>query len=200
MIRRVVVGLSLALGLPILLVSQPRSGDSAPRVQSTAPREAEQFAFLVGHWEVTVTPKVSSLAARIHGSPTYLGTWKAWRAFDRFGVEDELRVMDRSGNPNSLTHSMRYYDAAQAKWVLTTLDVYRGRIVSAIGEWRGKELIVTNTGRDAEGKPYVQRARFYDITPTTFRYQADRSSDGERTWDAGVLKIEARRVAAVAPR
>ena len=80
MIRRVVVSLSLVLGLPILLVSQPRSGDSAPRVQSTAPREAEQFAFLVGHWEVTVTPKVSSLAARIHGSPTYLGTWKAWPA------------------------------------------------------------------------------------------------------------------------
>lgn len=200
MVHRSLAGLSLALCLPILLTAQPRSSDTAPRVQSTAPREAEQFAFLVGHWEVTVIPKVNSLAARIHGSPTYLGTWKGWRAFDRFGIEDELRVMDRSGNPNSLTHSMRYYDATQSKWVLTTLDVYRGRIGSAMGEWRGKELTVTNSGRDAEGKPYVQRARFYDITPTTFRYQADRSSDGERTWDTGVLKIDARRVAAVAPR
>jgi hypothetical protein len=200
MVRRSLAGVSLALCLPLLLTAQSHSGSGAPSTPSTAPREAEQFAFLVGHWEVTVTPKVSSLAARIHGSPTYLGTWKAWRAFDRFGIEDELRVMDRSGNPNSLTHSMRYYDATQSKWVLTTLDVYRGRIVSAMGEWRGKELIVTNSGRDAEGKPYVQRARFYDITPTTFRYQADRSSDGERTWDTGVLKIEARRVAAVAPR
>jgi hypothetical protein len=199
MTRRVRAAVLLSLSLPTFLAAQQHAG-GGPSMQTTAPREAEQFAFLVGQWEVTVTPKVNSLAARIHGSPTYLGTWKAWRAFDRFGVEDELRIMDRSGNPNSLTHSMRYFDAAQAKWAITALDVYRGRVTSALGEWRGKELVVMSTGRDAEGKPYVQRARFSDITPTTFRFQADRSSDGERTWDTGVLKIEARRTAAAAPR
>lgn len=173
---------------------------TAPRSPSSAPREAEQFAFLVGQWEVSVTPKVNSLAARIHGSPKYLGTWKAWRAFDRFGIEDELRIMDRSGNPNSLTHTLRFYDATQAKWTLTSLDVYRSRLSNAAAELRGSELMVTSTGRDAEGKAYILRARFFDITPNSFRYQADRSFDSQRTWETGVLTMEARRVAATAAR
>jgi hypothetical protein len=175
-------------------------GGSAPRSQTTAPAEAAQFAFLVGQWEVTVTPKINSLAARIHGSPTYVGTWKAWWAIDRFGVEDELRIMDRSGNPNSLTYTMRFYDAAQSRWTQTALDVYRARYVSAVGEMKGSELVMTSVGKDAEGKSYVQRSRFFDITPTSFSFQADRMLSGERTWDTAVLKIDARRVAAVAPR
>lgn len=180
--------------------AQRPSAPATPRSPSVAPREAEQFAFLVGQWEVTVTPKVNSLAARIHGSPKYLGTWKAWRAFDRFGIEDELRTMDRSGNPYSLTHTLRFYDATQAKWSLTSLDVYRSGLSNAVAELRGSELMVTSAGRDAEGKAYVQRARFFDITPTSFRYQADRSFDSQRTWETGVLKMEARRVAAAAAR
>ena len=175
-------------------------GGAAARLQSSAPAEAEQFAFLVGQWDVTVTPKLYSLGARIHGSPSYVGSWKAWRAFDRFGIEDELRIMDRSGNPNVLSHTTRFYDAAQSRWTLTTLDVYRGRYVSAIGKMEGRELVITSVGKDAEGKSYVQRARFFDITPTSFSYQADRMMNGERTWDTGVMKIDARRVAAVAPR
>lgn len=185
---------------PALLLAQHSTGGSAPRPLAVAPAEAEQFAFLVGQWEVKVTPKVNSLAARIHGSPTYVGTWKAWRAFDRFGIEDELRIMDRSGNPNNLTHTLRFFDATQGKWALTALDVYRGRYTAAVAELKGREMTVTSSGRDAEGKPYVQRARFFDITPTTFSYVADRSIDGERTWETGVLKMEARRVAATAPR
>lgn len=173
---------------------------AAPRSPSTAPRESEQFAFLVGQWEVTVTPKINSLAARIHGSPKYLGTWKAWRAFDRFGIEDELRIMDRSGNPYSLTHTLRFYDATQARWSLTSLDVYRSGFSNAVAELRGSELMVTSAGRDAEGKAYLQRARFFDITPTSFRYQADRSFDSQRTWETGVLRMEARRIAATAAR
>jgi hypothetical protein len=55
-------------------------------------------------------------------------------------------------------------------------------------------------GTDAEGKPYLTRTRFTEIGPTSFRMQLDRSADGGKTWDEGVLKIEAKRVAAVAPR
>ncbi len=182
-----------------LLQAQQHTAPAAPQVsQSVAPREVEQFAFLLGQWEVTITPKVSSLAARIHGSPTYLGTWKAWRAIDRFGVEDELRMMDQSGNPYSLTHTMRFYDVSQGKWILTTLDVYRARHAMAAAEMRRSDMTVASYGRDGEGKAYVQRARFHDITPNSFRFTADRSFDNGKSWDRDALKIEARRVAAAA--
>jgi hypothetical protein len=198
-VRILAAAMSAALAAP--LAAQQHAASAAPQVsQSVAPREVEQFAFLIGQWELTITPKVNSLAARIHGAPTYLGTWKAWPAIDRFGVEDELRIMDRSGNPNSLTHTMRFYDGAQSKWILTTLDVYRARHAMASAVQRGSEMTVASYGRDGEGKAYVQRARFHDITPNSFRFTADRSFDSGKTWDTDVLKIEARRVAAAATR
>jgi hypothetical protein len=185
--------------LPAALRAQHAGGGAASST-STAPKEAEQFAFLVGQWEVTVMPKVSSLVATLHGQPKLLGAWKAWRAFDGFGVEDELRIIDASGNPNALSHSMRIYDATLGKWTQTSLDVYRGRFTTATGAWAQNALSLRSVGRDAEGKPYVQRSRFYDITATTFKYEVDRSNDGERTWETGVVRMEAKRVAASAAR
>ena len=193
----------LALLVTVLLPAPLRAqhaGGGAAGGTATVPKEAEQFAFLVGQWEVTVMPKVSSLVATLHGQPKLLGVWKAWRAFDGFGVEDELRVIDASGNPNALSHSMRIYDATLGKWTQTSLDVYRGRFTTANGSWAQDALSLRSVGRDAEGRAFVQRSRFYDITPTSFKYDADRSNDGERTWEKGVVRIEAKRVAARAAR
>lgn len=176
-------------------------GGAAPaRPAATAPAEASQFDFLLGQWEVTVTPKVGGLAARLHGAPTLQGTWKAWKAMDGFGIEDELRIVDGSGNPNALSHALRLYDPAQGRWTQVSVDAYRAVMTSATAEWTAGEMRIRSTGRDAEGRPYVQRARFHDIRADGFRYQADRSFDGERTWETAVLRMDARRVAATAPR
>lgn len=187
------------LAMPAQLGAQ-HSGGAAPRVTSAAPPEAGQLAFLVGQWEVTVMPKATSLATKIHGTPKLSGTWKVWRAFDGFGIEDELRIIDASGNPNALSNTMRIYDPAQGRWTQTTLDVYRGRFTTASGTWADGEFTLRSVGRDAEGTPFVQRTRFHEITPTSFKYQADRSTDGERTWETAVLRMDATRVAASATR
>ncbi len=176
------------------------AGGAARPPAHTPPREAAQYDFLIGHWELAVRPQASGLAQRIHGTPRILGTWKAWRAFDGFGIEDELRLVDGSGNPLSLTHTFRVYDVAARGWSQTTLDVYRGRFTAATAEWRDREMLLTSRGTDQEGRAYVSRTRFHDITPTGFRFQQDRSLDDGRTWNEAVLRIEARRVAATAPR
>lgn len=59
-------------------------------------------------------------------------------------------------------------------------------------------MIVHSQGSDAEGKPTLQRGWFFAITPTSFSYQNDRSSDNGKKSETEVLRIEARRVAAVA--
>lgn len=174
-------------------------GGAQPRA-FTAPAEATQWDFLVGQWELTVKPKVSGLAARIHGAPRLVGTWKAWRAFDGFGIEDDLRIVDGSGNPRSLSHAIRVYSAAGRRWIITGLDVYRAQFSTSTAEWKNGEMLVTGRGTDAEGKPVVTRTRYFGITANGFRYRQDRSTDDGRTWEEGVLAIEAKRVAAVAPR
>jgi hypothetical protein len=165
----------------------------------TAPREASQFDFLVGQWELDVRVPASSLAQRIHGTPRILGTWKAWRAFDGWGIQDEFRLTDASGNPMNLLHGMRVFDAATRSWSSTALDVYRAKFSASTAEWQDGVMTMTGRGTDAEGRAQVTRTRFTDITATSFKWRQDRSIDDGRTWTEA-LRLEARRVAAVAPR
>ena len=189
--------------LALLALAAPAAaqhGHGSPPPSRTAPREASQFDFLVGQWEIVAQPRVEGLAARIHGNPKFPGTWKAWRGLDGWGIEDELRLTDESGNPRAFTHSVRIYDPTARHWKLSSLDVHRSIFHSATAEWRDDAMHVSGQGTDAEGRAYLTRTRFHDITPNGFRLQQDRSYDDGRTWTEEFLKIEAKRVAATAPR
>ena len=61
-------------------------GGASPSI-ATPPREATQFDFLIGQWDLVAKPAATTLAMRIHGAPRFVGSWKAWRAFDGFGIE-----------------------------------------------------------------------------------------------------------------
>jgi hypothetical protein len=182
---------------PIAAAAQHAGGSPAP--STVAPREASQFDFLIGQWQLEVRPAISSLAARIHGVPKLIGTWKAWRAVDGFGIEDELRISDESGNPKTLAHAVRVYDAAARRWTTSTLDVYRAVFGTSTGEWAENQMTATLRGTDKDGKPSMTRTRFSDITPTSFKFIQERSSDDGRTWTE-TLRIQAKRSAATAAR
>lgn len=185
----------------LLVASSARAqhGGSPQPINRTPPPEAAQFNFLVGQWDLNVKPAATGLAQKIHGTPKLIGTWKAWREFDGWGVEDELRITDASGNPLSLSHAMRYYDAAAKKWRTVGLDVYRGTTNNSMSELRGTVMVGNSSGRDAEGKAYLSRSRYVDITGDSFTFIQERSMDNGKTWDAS-LTIEAKRTAALAPR
>ena len=198
--HRTFAALAVLATLVMPASAAPQHGGGGAPLLTTAPREAAQFDFLVGQWELVVHPGVSALVAMMHGAPKMLGTWKAWRGLDGWGVEDELRITDNSGNPRSLSHAVRVYDATAHKWNSSSLDVYRGTFASSTGEWKDNQMTATSRGVDSDGKAYVTRTRYYDITPVSFRVQQDRSFDDGKTWTQGVLKIEAKRVSGTAPR
>jgi len=195
-------GYALALALllsPVVACAQ--HGTGTPEMPSTAaPTEAHQFDFLIGQWEVDVKPKVGGLSAMIHGAPKLVGSWKAWRSLDGFGIEDELRIADASGNPLSLNETLRVFDRSQNRWTIVGLDVYRAHVSNSTAQWNGTEMRVDGSGVDGEGKPYVSRVRYFAISADAFRMQQDRSLDNGQTWDEATLTIEARRVAAGAAR
>jgi hypothetical protein len=170
-----------------------------PAPSHTAPAEAAQYSFLVGQWDLVVKPAATGLAQKIHGTPKLIGTWKAWREFDGWGVEDELRITDASGNPVGLNHAMRYYDATLNKWRGIGLDVYRSVVTNSIAEMRGTVMVSNSSGRDPDGKAYLSRARYTDITPNSFTFVQEKSEDNGKTWDEN-LTIEAKRTASLAPR
>ena len=182
---------------PTLLSAQHRP--TAPPPVRSAPVEARQFAFLIGQWELVVKPQAVGLGQRIHGVPKLLGTWKAWRALDGWGITDELRITDESGNPRELAHAVRLYDATTRRWNVSRADVNRSTFQSSTGEWKDGNMTMTASDTDGKGKTFMSRARYFDITPTSFRFQQERSFDRGAKWTQ-TLSIEAKRVAAVAPR
>jgi len=192
---RIALALAFLFCIPVIAPAQQAAPPS-----TTAPAEARQFDFLIGQWELEVKPKVGGLAAMIHGTPKLVGTWKAWRGFDGFGIEDELRVSDASGNPRSLNHALRAWDRTQNRWTVVGLDVYRSHVSEANAQWQGGEMQVTGSGVDAEGKSYQSRTRYFDIAAGHFRMQQDRSYDNGQTWDEAILAIDAKRTAATAIR
>lgn len=162
--------------------------------------QEKQFDFLLGQWEVDVRPKVSGIAAAIHGAPKLTGTWKAWRALDGLAIEDELRIVDASGNPISLTHAMRIYSKAERRWKAASVDAFRARLGESSGEAAGADIVMSGRGTDPEGRPVMNRVRYLDIGPSGFRMQQDRSGDEGKTWDEAVLTIVAKRTGAAPPR
>ena len=162
--------------------------------------DSSQFDFMIGQWQLDVVPKVSGLAAAMHGVPKLTGTWKAWRAAGEAGIHDELRIVDGSGNPSSIIASRRTYDPKLHKWIANSTDRARSRTATATGEWLKNEIVLVGKVTDSQGDTYLTRSRFYDITPSGFRYQQDRSDDNGRTWDEGRLKISARRVSTQSQR
>jgi hypothetical protein len=190
--------LALIAVLTFPIVAQAQHG-GAP-LDGSPPKEASQYDFLIGQWDLVVKVPAQGLAQRIHGSPQLRGTWKAWRAFDGWGVEDELRITDAAGNPLALSVAMRVYDASARHWASSSIDIYRARFTTATNEWKDGEMAGTSQGTELDGRPFLQRSRIYDITATGFRMQQDRSYDDGKTWSEGTLKIEAKRVAATAPR
>ncbi|MEO6277133.1 hypothetical protein [Roseateles sp.] len=188
--------LVLSLVLALAGMAHAQHGEAA----AGAPAEAAQFDFLVGQWELEVAPKASGLVAMIHGTPKLVGSWKAWRSFDGYGLDDELRIVDASGNPLSLNHSQRVFDAKAKRWLVSGLDVYRARFGSASGQWQGGEMRLEGSGQSAEGKPVLTRTRFFEITPERFKMRQDRSLDNGATWEEGTLTVVAKRISRKATR
>ncbi|MEO8460455.1 MAG: hypothetical protein ABI451_07995, partial [Dokdonella sp.] len=84
----------LSMFFVVLLWSSVGFAQQGP--PSSPPAEAKQFDFLIGQWELDVKPKINSLIAMVHGTPKLVGTWKATRAFDGFGIDDEVHIIDSS--------------------------------------------------------------------------------------------------------
>lgn len=187
--------LVLTLALIAGGLAHAQHGGANPAAAAALPAEAAQFDFLVGQWELEVSPKVSSLAAMIHGAPKLVGSWKAWKSFDGLGLDDELRIVDASGNPVSLSHAQRIYDSKARRWLVSGLDVYRARFGSSTGQWQDGEMRLEGSGQTADGKPMLTRTRFSEITPERFKMRQDRSYDNGASWEEGTLTVVARRVA-----
>jgi hypothetical protein len=181
-----------------LLAIVPVGAFAQSEPSASASEGSRQFDFLLGQWELDVHVKVGGLAAMIHGTPKLSGTWKAWRAVDGRAIEDELRIVDASGNPVALDRALRFYSADDKRWKMVGIDLQHNRSYERVGEFKDGEMRVEGQSSNADGKQTITRTRYTGITADAFRLLQERSLDGGTTWEEAGISIDAKRVAAIA--
>ncbi len=149
------------------------------------PPEASQFDYLLGSWTFVAHTKNPNSPV-----PDYSGTWRATKAYDGFGIEDEWRIVNPdNGAAVYIGKSMRVYNPAEKRWDLRFLDVYRAAFSEQFAQWRDGEMHLWWSGRDRRGD-YQVKVKYYDITPDRFRWKMDRSYDDGASWIEDYLTME----------
>ena len=179
-----------------LLAIVPLGAFAQSETSTSASDGAGQFDFLLGQWELDVHVKAGGLAAMIHGTPKLSGTWKAWRIIDGRAIEDELRIVDASGNPLTLNRALRFYSADEKRWETVGIDLHHNHTYESVGQFQDGEMRVESRSADSDGKQ--SRTRYVNISADAFRMLQERSADGGKTWEESGISIDAKRIAATA--
>lgn len=186
------IAVAFLASIVVTVSASAQHGGGAANITVSAPKEVSQFDFMVGDWDLDVEVPATTFAAKIHGMPKLVGTWRVRKALDGWGLEDDMKITDVAGNPRTMSHAVRYFDPNTGKWAISGLDVYRGKFSTSRAEWRGSEMNVTGSGKDASGNTQMIRTRIYDISQTGFRFRQEKSADRGRTWKESIT-IKARR-------
>ncbi len=143
------------------------------------------FDYLLGDWEFT---SVSQEFGPGHGF------WSAMRLAEGAQILDEYRVVGDSGQTWYVTNTLRAYNANLDQWELVSTEPGNGLQDLGTAHRVGDEMHIEQRFGVGTANPSLWRIRYYGIRPDRFSWTGDRSADDGKTWVAGYLRIEARRI------
>ncbi len=135
---------------------------------------------LIGDWEVDVIDYAPDGTRRESKGEWYF----AW-VLDGRAIQDVFIVPSRSsrtrGQPVKITRygtTIRVYDPVRNVWNVTWINPVNGSHNMLVGRKQGDEVL--QEGKDPEG--YLIRWIFSDITPNSFRWRGEDSTDQGKSW------------------
>lgn len=154
----------------------------SPLAAQTAAHKSD-FDYLLGDWEFT---------AQNQEYGKFNGRWSAVRLATG-QILDEYRVTGDKGETYYVTTTIRAYNAKADRWELIGIDDGGGLQDFGTAQRAGDEMHIEQRFGVAAGKPVTMRIRYYNIHTDRFSWNADRSTDGGKTWVKDFMHIEARR-------
>ena len=143
------------------------------------PEESSQLDFFLGEWDARTTrfrPDGSEIGA-------YGGTWRARHLHDGRMILDEFIARLDDGSEISYMATLRTYSAATGRWEMTFLIAHQPQLIRSFsGVFEDGEMRLEGSGHTLDGGPVLARVRFFDITPSSFRWENRVSLDGGATW------------------
>lgn len=148
-----------------------------------------QFDFLLGEWYAHGCRYAAD--GTVVGE--YDGRWRAEVRGDGRMVVDEFTALDGAGRVLLFYVTLRTYCAALKRWEMTFLAADQPLLLRSFhGNERGGEVHLEARGLDGAGGEVLAKVRFDEITPSSFRWEQEMSTDGGCAWHR-VGTIHARR-------
>ncbi len=184
--RRTAVALALLCLLPAgLRAQQTVAGKTPEQLHVLVNAHKGDFDYLLGDWHFTADNKQ-------YGK--FQGYWSAVRLANEGQILDEFRVVGDSGQTYDLSSTLRSYNALQDRWELVTVGAPNGLQNVGTAQRVGNEVHIEQRFGVGGPSPSIFRIRYYDIGPDHFSWNADRSTDGGKTWLKDYYHLEARRL------
>jgi dienelactone hydrolase len=149
-------------------------GLEAPAPDSSLHAPLMDFGQFVGTWDLAVT------YYRDTGPETYSGEWQFGWILDGRAIQDVWRV-PAGGAPGPLRGfgtTVRLFDPSVNAWRCTWHGALNGSVTRFLARRQGNEIVLEPDAPQEERFRWV----FFDVAATTFRWRAESSSDGGKSW------------------
>lgn len=176
----------LTLVLSSLAKAQNQDQALAERQKRLLEMRKGDFDYLLGDWQFT---------ARSAQWGDFGGVWSAVRLATGGGahVLDEYRIIGDQGETWFASSTLRVYNPAMDRWQLVSVHETSGLQDLGTAHKVGDEMHLEQTFGGNSRRPELWRIRYFDIGPDAFRWAADRSLDGGKTWERDHMTLQARR-------
>jgi hypothetical protein len=179
---------ALALVVPAAPASSQAKKKTQQEVEAGIAAHKGDFDYLLGDWAYTAVRKTPQ------GEQKFRGFWSALR-LDEGQILDEYRVVSDEGDETwYVTTTLRNYNAFLDRWELVGADAGTGLMDMGTARKEGADMLIEQSFGVASGDTSTWRIRYYDIQKDRFSWEADRSTDGGKTWVKRHQTIEARRI------
>jgi hypothetical protein len=174
--------------LPQIRAKAAEAGDSARK--EAGPND---FDFLEGKWTIVYNNAQPGIPANLRG------TWTAWKQADGRVLYDEFRILGSKGETAALGTTYRVFDHVRKQWDCRFVQLIRpgAEGPEQLAQWA--EFTAWPEGSTLRADQHNSRSSlritYYDITKDHFRWKADVSTDGGKTWQTDQIRIEATRAA-----
>ena len=143
------------------------------------------FDFLIGSWTFRFQQRGEGGVFR----PSQPGEWTTRKAYDGAVVEDLWRL----GGSTNPTITYRVFNQAKQLWELQGTHPRTGGWDAGIAWTRPDHADERYLVQHFNDGKLLVRIKYYQITPTSFRWRADGSGDEGKTWTLDLWKMEATR-------
>lgn len=162
--NRVKYGLAAA-SVIIMSCRFSETGIAGTTSNRTVPEQA-QFDFWLGNWELTWNDTS-------HGANTIEAIMDSMVIRENFDGTPDIKLVGES---------VSSYHRPSGQWKQTWVD-NQGGYLDFTGGMTGDDMILSRNAVDGNGKPFMQRMVWREITENSFEWNWQESRDGGRTWN-----------------